>query len=200
MSGKGTPKKIEVTAAKAPGARPTPSPLPVSSSPSVDSVIGVLPSARLLDLCRLFGCEVHDITGGKERLVRKLAGQMTGRLPAVLRELGRDELRAVCRRHGLDPSARARADLQGLVLEAAGLDPRDLSLPPTPAAADYLPVKGQRASAWDWMRAATVGFGALAVPARRCSMSRTAVIAVAGSLYGWTSTASPAQAAAMGTS
>lgn len=143
MSGKGTPKKIEATAAKAAGARPTPSPLPVIGTPGVESVLGVLPNTRLLDLCRLFGCEVHDIAGGKERLVRKLAGQLTGRLPAVLREFGRDELRSVCRRHGLDPSARARADLQGLVLEAAGLDPRELSLPPTPEAADGLPVKGQ---------------------------------------------------------
>jgi superfamily II DNA or RNA helicase len=144
MSGKGTPKKDEATAVKTGGTSRPPPASPVEAiSPTVDSVLGVLPSARLLDLCRLFGCEVHDITGGKERLVSKLAGQMSGRLPAVLRELGRDELRAVCRRHGLDPSPRARADLQGLVLRAAGLDPRDPSLRPAATSADELPVKGQ---------------------------------------------------------
>jgi len=142
MSGKG--KKSEATSARA----ATPRPPPVTSSvdtgpPTADSILGVLTSARLLDLCRLFGCEVHDITGGKERLVHKLAEQMTGRLPAVLRELGRDELRAVCRRHGLDASARARADLQALLLTAAGVDPRDISVPPAPPSADELPKKGQ---------------------------------------------------------
>jgi hypothetical protein len=113
MSGKRTPKKIETTAVKT-GATPRPpSVSPVDAiPPTIDSALGVLTGARLVDLCRLFGCEVHEITGGKEHLVRKLAAQMGGRLPAVLRELGRDELRAICRRHGLDPSARARADLQ----------------------------------------------------------------------------------------
>jgi ERCC4-related helicase len=146
MTGRGTRKK--------PDAGETPMGLPaaaaashqtpvVKGAPTVESVLGTLSSGRLLDLCRLFGCEVHDITGGKERLVSKLAGQMTGRFPAVLRELGRDELRAICRRHGLDSSARARADLQGLVLQAAGLDPSELSIPPAPTSADHLPTKGQ---------------------------------------------------------
>ena len=144
MSGKGTPKKNDADAAKA-GATPRPpSASPVESAcPTVASVLGILPAARLLDLCRLFGCEVHDITGGKEHLVRKLAAQMNGRLPAVLKELGRDELRAICRRHGLDPSARARADLQALVLTAAGLDPRATSVRPPVPSIDGLPVKGQ---------------------------------------------------------
>jgi hypothetical protein len=143
MSGKGTPKKVEDTAAKAAATPRPPAPPVEATPPTVDSVLGVLPGARLLDLCRLFGCEVHDITGGKERLVGKLATQMTGRLPAVLRELGRDELRAICRRHGLDATARARSDLQGLVLEAAGLDAGELSVRPPPASADDLPAKGQ---------------------------------------------------------
>jgi superfamily II DNA or RNA helicase len=111
--------------------------------PSIESVLVTLSGARLLDLCRLFGCEVHSIAGGKDRLVGKLAQQMVARLPAILRELGRDELRVVCRRHGLDPSARARSDLQALVLEAAGLDPRDASVRPPPTSPDELPKKGQ---------------------------------------------------------
>lgn len=114
-----------------------------STAPTVSSVLSVVSSGRLLDLCRLFGCEVRDITGGKDRLVSKLAAHLGSRLPALLRELGRDELRAVCRRHGLDASARARADLQALLLEAAGLDPRAASARPPPTSPDSLPTKGQ---------------------------------------------------------
>jgi hypothetical protein len=143
MSAKGTPKALDGAAGKTQMTPPPPTASSVAAAPTVDSILVVLPVGRLIDLCRLFGCEVHDITGSKENLVRKLAAQMTGRLPTVLRELGRDELRAVCRRHGLDPSARARADLQGLVLEAAGIAPGDLSVRPVPAPADALPVKGQ---------------------------------------------------------
>jgi len=115
---------------------------PALAAPTVSSVISVVSAGRILDLCRLFGCEVCEITGGKDRLVAKLSGHLGGRLPAVLRELGRDELRAVCRRHGLDASARARTDLQALLLEAAGLDPRAASGRPPPASADSLPAKG----------------------------------------------------------
>ena len=106
-------------------------------------MLAAISGGRLLDLCRLFGCEVHDITGGKDRLVRKLADHLGNRLPTVLRELGRDELRAVCRRHGLDVSARARADLQASILQAAGLDPSAASVPPIATLVDHLPTKGQ---------------------------------------------------------
>jgi hypothetical protein len=111
--------------------------------PTVEAVLATLSSPRVLDLCRLFGCEVHDNSAGKDRIVRKLAEQMAERLPAILRELGRDELRAVCRRYSLDASARARTDLQALILEAAGLDPRAATLRPVPVGADELPRKGQ---------------------------------------------------------
>ena len=111
--------------------------------PTVASVLAVISGSRVLDLCRLLGCEVREISGGKDRLATRLAGHLDGRLPALLRELGRDELRAVCRRHGLDPSARARADLQALLLEAAGLDPRAITVRPPAGSADGLPTKGQ---------------------------------------------------------
>lgn len=68
---------------------------------------------------------------------------MQRRLPAILAELGRDELRAVCRRHGLDATSRARIDLQGALLQAAGLDPRSLSSRPPAQTEDGLPQKGQ---------------------------------------------------------
>lgn len=111
--------------------------------PRPESVLATLSGPRLLDLCRLFGCEVHDIAGGKDRLVAKLARQMTGQLPAILRELGRDELRGICRRHGLDATPRARSELQAIVLETAGLDPKKLSVPLPVVPADALPTKGQ---------------------------------------------------------
>ncbi|TKC95801.1 DISARM system SNF2-like helicase DrmD [Polyangium fumosum] len=116
---------------------------PVPTEPTVPSVLAVISTGRLLDLCRLLGCEVRDVAPGRDRLLAKLASHLGGRLPALLRELGRDELRAVCRRHGLDPSARARNDLQALVLEAAGLDPRAATVRPPAANADGLPAKGQ---------------------------------------------------------
>lgn len=151
MSGRGTRKTTELGgAAEAPGGlAPAPKASAVQTgSPSVESVLGSLSGPRLLDLCRLFGCEVHDVSGGKDGFVRKLADQLTDCLPVVLKELGRDELRAVCRRHGLDASPRARADLQAIVLKAAGLDPsaaNQRSRPQAPTTSpDGQPSKGQK--------------------------------------------------------
>jgi len=93
---------------------------PASAVPTVPSVLAVISAGRLLDLCRLLGCEVRKIAGGKDRLVSKLAEHLGARLPAPRARAGR----AVCRRHSLDPSARASTDLQALLLDAAGLDPR----------------------------------------------------------------------------
>lgn len=45
------------------------------------------------------------------------------RLPQALRELGRDELRAVCRGHGLPDGDRHRDALIERIARAAGLDP-----------------------------------------------------------------------------
>ncbi len=81
----------------------------VTTPPSVETVLAALSSGRLLDLSRLFGCEIHDIAGGRDRVLAKFAAHLSDRLPALLRELGRDELRAVCRRHGLDAMRAARA-------------------------------------------------------------------------------------------
>ena len=146
MSGRGTRETRESGgAAEAPGdvARAPTASADEKESVSVESVLSSLAGPRLRDLCRLFGCEVHDISGGKDGFVRKLAAQLADRLVVVLKELGRDELRAVCRRHGLDASPRARADLQATVLLAAGLDPRAASERPPTAGADGLPGKGQ---------------------------------------------------------
>ncbi len=86
---------------------------------------------------------MHDVGVGKDRLVRQLAGLMAARLPAILNELGRDELRTVCRRHGIDASARARSELQTSILEAAGIYLRTITLRPPPVSTDGLPTRGQ---------------------------------------------------------
>ena len=138
MATRGTQQSTETRAAAPP--------LPhaaIAGVPTVESTLAVVAAGRLLDLCRMFGCEVHEALGGRDRIGSKLAEHLRGRLPALLRELGRDELRAVCRRHGLDASARARADLAGKVLEAAGLDPRGATLRPAAPGADGLPTRGQ---------------------------------------------------------
>lgn len=138
-----------MAAKKAPKTPDTVAPRQVSalplepSVPTVSSVLGVLSTGRVLDLCRQFGCEVHEISANKERIVPKLAAVLESRLPAILRELGRDELRAICRRHGLESSARARSDLQALILQAAGLDPESATARPPPGHPDGLPTKGQ---------------------------------------------------------
>jgi hypothetical protein len=110
---------------------------------SVAEILATLTRSRLLDLCRLFGCHAYVNGGGKERVVERLAAQMEGRLPTLLRELGRDELRAICRLTGLDASARARAELLARILEAAGIDPKEASVRPQPISAADLPEKGQ---------------------------------------------------------
>lgn len=111
--------------------------------PTVESVLAGVTAERLLDLCRLFGCEIRESSGGKDRVVRKLTQHLGEQLPAILRELGRDELRAISRRHGLDASARARADLQAALLAAAGLDRASTSIRRKSPTADQLPSKGQ---------------------------------------------------------
>jgi hypothetical protein len=109
--------------------------------PSVESVLGVLSTMRLLNLCRLYGCEVHHASK-RDRLARTLSELLRHRLPALLGELGRDELRAVCRRHGIDHTPRARAELQAGILDAAGIDRREVARAPSPPP-DGLPERGR---------------------------------------------------------
>ncbi|MCU0684371.1 MAG: DISARM system SNF2-like helicase DrmD [Polyangiaceae bacterium] len=128
---------------KAPSSEILPAVEAGDGAPNLESVLVGLSEKRLLDLCKLLGCDVRERSLPKGRLTRKLAGHMKGRLPAVLRELGRDELRAACRRHGLEASSAARGELQALLLEAAGLDPRASTLRPQALLVDGLPERGQ---------------------------------------------------------
>lgn len=114
-----------------------------SGPPSLDTVLETLAQPRLLDLYRLFGCEVRDSATSKEKLVRKLALELQGGLPRLLKELGRDELRAACRKHKLSDASRARADLQASLLQAAGIDPKIATERPAAGRAEDLPTRGR---------------------------------------------------------
>lgn len=92
--------------------------------PTEQTVLESFALSRLLDLTRLFGCEIHEPGMSKERLVGRLGRHLQGTLPALLGELSRDELRLACRRHGLDDSSKSRAELSALLLVRAGLDPK----------------------------------------------------------------------------
>ena len=110
---------------------------------TVESVLLALTETRILDLSRLFGCEMREASSPKDKLARRLAAHLGPRLPSVLRELGRDELRAVCRRLSLPTDSPARVELQALILEAAGLDPKAASMRPPAPRVDELPQAGQ---------------------------------------------------------
>ena len=64
------------------------------------------------------------------------------RLPAVLRELGRDELRTVCRAHEIEGGSVRREDLIESILLAGGFDPR-ASVRAPPLAHEGIPEPGQ---------------------------------------------------------
>jgi hypothetical protein len=100
------------------------------------SVLAALPKARLVDLGRSFGVALATSTT-KEQQLDALLGTGLVRFRELLQQLGREELRAVCRAHGLDDSGRARPLLAARILEAHGAAD---SVPPKPLfVADELP-------------------------------------------------------------
>lgn len=120
-----------------------PLPIVVDGPPSIEAVLAALPEGRLRDLCRLLGFDIRDGAASRDAVVRRFAQHLQGRLPDLLGELGRDELRVICRRHGLNAGGPARADLQATILEAAGIDPRAYSVRPVERRVDLLPQRGQ---------------------------------------------------------
>ncbi|MBX3251396.1 MAG: DISARM system SNF2-like helicase DrmD [Myxococcales bacterium] len=83
------------------------------------SVLAALPKARLVDLGRSFGVALST-SATKEQQVDALLGTGLVRFRELLQRLGREELRGVCRAHGLDDSGRARPLLAARILEAHG--------------------------------------------------------------------------------
>ena len=111
--------------------------------PTSESVLSTLTQERLLDLSRVFGIGLRSGRETKSAMASRMGVRLLGRLPTLLRELGRDELRLVCRRHGVDAEARKRLDLQIRLVEAAGLDPSQTVPPPPMDHVGRLPQAGQ---------------------------------------------------------
>lgn len=57
-----------------------------NEGPGVPSVLDVFAQTRLLDLARLFGCEIHEPGMTRDRLVGRLGRHLEGRLPALVLE------------------------------------------------------------------------------------------------------------------
>lgn len=115
----------------------------MTGTPTPQSVLEVLNQERLLDLSRSFGIGLRSGRETKARMAAHLGTQLSGRLPTILLELGRDELRSVCRRHGIADDSRSRRDLQERLLEAAGIDPKRTIPPPPAHHHEGLPQAGQ---------------------------------------------------------
>src|SRR5690554_2284218 len=119
---------------------------PESSSttiaPTAESLLTTLTQARLLDLARSMGMGLRrEERDSKRALVPTMAARLRDQIPTILREMGREELRAACRAHGVAHEGRARRDLQIRLLEAAGIEIEALE-PPRPPRADGLPAVG----------------------------------------------------------
>lgn len=101
---------------------------------STRTVLSTLSKARLAELGRTFAVTLPQ-GGTKEEHVESLLTSGSVRFRELLAALGRDELKAVCRSHGLDESGRARAALAARILEAYGatetIPPKSLFTPNT---------------------------------------------------------------------
>jgi ERCC4-related helicase len=98
------------------------------TSPSTRTVLQALPKARLLELGRLFSVIVPP-EAPKEAQIAALLESAQIRFREVVGSLGRDELKAACRSHGLDDAGRARPLLAARLLQAHGAAE---SAPPKP--------------------------------------------------------------------
>jgi len=90
----------------------------MGDAPTSKTILSALTKARVQDVGREVGFPVPDLT--KDKQIDLLV--QTGRIHFrdLLGKLGRDELKAACRLHGLDDSGRARGDLQNRLLLARG--------------------------------------------------------------------------------
>ncbi|MBZ5709389.1 DISARM system SNF2-like helicase DrmD [Nannocystis pusilla] len=115
--------------------------------PSTASVLGALTRERLFDLSRVFGAGLRASRQSKAQVAQLLAAVLGDRrMLDVLRELGRDELRTVCRAHGLRDDFAARQELIVELAVAAGLD-LSQEAAPAPTTRDGVPQAGQVLSA-----------------------------------------------------
>ncbi len=88
-------------------------------APSTRTVLQTLPKTRLLELGRISAVAVPP-NATKEAQAEALALSGSVRFRELLGSLGRDELKAACRSHGLDEAGRARPVLAARLLQAHG--------------------------------------------------------------------------------
>lgn len=98
------------------------------SRPTLRSVLEILTRPRLAAVSRELGVSV-PASAVKDAQIEALAASPGLALSGLLRLLGRDELRAVCRAHGLDDTGRSRPALLARLLEAAGDVPMPVTAP-----------------------------------------------------------------------
>lgn len=95
------------------------------TTPRTTTVLDALTRERLFDLGRVFGAALPATKQAKAAVAKSLSYVVgDDRLIDVLQELGRDELRAVCRAHGLEADKAARQELIETLAVAAGVDPK----------------------------------------------------------------------------
>ena len=98
------------------------------SAPTTRTVLQTLSKARLLEVARTFAVVVPQ-NATKDAQADALVSAGAVRFPELLAALGRDELKAACRTHGLEDSGRARPVLAARLLQAHGGGD---SVPPKP--------------------------------------------------------------------
>ncbi|MBI4704348.1 MAG: hypothetical protein HY744_24860 [Deltaproteobacteria bacterium] len=110
--------------------------------PTVASVLRVLTKDRLIAIGREFRVAIPP-AAAKEDQIAALAGSGLLGFGNLLQWLGRDELKAACRAHGLPDDGRARALLAGRLREARGADDDPMPQPLVSRGADpYSPARG----------------------------------------------------------
>jgi len=112
-----------------------------SNEPTTSSILRVLTKNRIDAIGREFRVAVPTASP-KDTQIEILT--TSGQLPfaELLRWMGRDELKAACRAHGLPDDGRARALLAGRILKAHGTDGETLPQPLKAKRADpFMPEK-----------------------------------------------------------
>lgn len=103
--------------------------------PTMDTALDTLTQQRLTMLGRELGVAISD-KAKKAEQIAVLARPGITTLAEVLRSLARSELKAICRKHGIDDEGRSRKELWERILASAG---RETTPTATPTADPYLP-------------------------------------------------------------
>lgn len=91
------------------------------ASPNVDTLLRILPKARLVDLGRQFGVAIAKPNGvPKEESVARLLGSGQLVFQELVEWMRCDELRQACRKLGVDTGGRSRRVLSDALLRAHG--------------------------------------------------------------------------------